>query len=65
MQIPGGELSESCVLDGIMLNKDIVHPKMRRRIENPRIVLYARYHLMNFSLHRLSIIYFVMAQVGL
>ena len=38
-QIPGGDLDECRVLDGIMLNKDIVHPKMRRRIENPRIVL--------------------------
>ncbi|KAL7005445.1 T-complex protein 1 subunit gamma [Cystobasidiomycetes sp. EMM_F5] len=38
-KIPGGEIEESCVLDGVMLNKDITHPKMRRRIENPRIVL--------------------------
>jgi len=27
------------VLNGIMLNKDITHPKMRRRITKPRIVL--------------------------
>lgn len=26
-------------MDGIILNKDITHPKMRRYIENPRIVL--------------------------
>ncbi|RKO96125.1 T-complex protein 1, partial [Caulochytrium protostelioides] len=38
-KIPGGEIEESCVLDGIMVNKDITHPKMRRRIENPRVVL--------------------------
>lgn len=38
-KIPGGEIEESKVLDGVMLNKDITHPKMRRRIENPRIVL--------------------------
>jgi T-complex protein 1 subunit gamma len=38
-KIPGGEIEESCVLDGIMINKDVTHPKMRRRIENPRIVL--------------------------
>ena len=38
-KIPGGEIEESTVLDGVMLNKDITHPKMRRRIENPRIVL--------------------------
>ena len=38
-KIPGGEIEDSQVLDGVMLNKDITHPKMRRRIENPRIVL--------------------------
>ena len=38
-KIPGGEIEDSQVLDGLMLNKDITHPKMRRRIENPRIVL--------------------------
>ena len=38
-KIPGGDIEDSTVLDGIMLNKDITHPKMRRQIENPRIVL--------------------------
>jgi len=38
-KIPGGEIEDSTVLDGVMVNKDITHPKMRRRIENPRIVL--------------------------
>ena len=38
-KIPGGEIEESCVLDGIMINKDITHPKMRRSIKNPRVVL--------------------------
>jgi len=38
-KVPGGEIEQSCVLRGIMLNKDITHPKMRRRIVNPRIVL--------------------------
>jgi T-complex protein 1 subunit gamma len=38
-KIPGGEIEDSVVLDGVMVNKDITHPKMRRRIENPRIVL--------------------------
>lgn len=38
-KVPGGEIESSEVLDGVMLNKDITHPKMRRRIENPRIVL--------------------------
>ncbi|KAK5108539.1 T-complex protein 1 subunit gamma [Meristemomyces frigidus] len=38
-KVPGGEIEDSRVLSGVMLNKDITHPKMRRRIENPRIVL--------------------------
>jgi T-complex protein 1 subunit gamma len=38
-KIPGGEIEDSQVLDGVLLNKDITHPKMRRRIENPRIML--------------------------
>jgi len=38
-RIPGGDLKECQVVDGIMLNKDIPHSKMRRRIENPRILL--------------------------
>jgi T-complex protein 1 subunit gamma len=38
-KIPGGDIEDCRVLDGVMLNKDITHPKMRRRIENPRIVL--------------------------
>ncbi|EPQ59945.1 T-complex protein 1 [Gloeophyllum trabeum ATCC 11539] len=38
-KVPGGEIEDSKVLDGVMLNKDIVHPKMRRRIAKPRVVL--------------------------
>lgn len=38
-KIPGGTLEESCVLDGVMVNKDITHPKMRRLIRNPRVIL--------------------------
>ena len=38
-KIPGGDVTDSEVLDGIMLNKDITHPKMRRYIENPRVLL--------------------------
>ena len=38
-KIPGGELSECTVLEGVMFNKDVTHPKMRRRIVNPRILL--------------------------
>jgi T-complex protein 1 subunit gamma len=38
-KIPGGDLSECTVLNGVMFNKDVTHAKMRRRIENPRILL--------------------------
>ena len=38
-KIPGGSLEESEVLKGVMFNKDVTHATMRRRIENPRIVL--------------------------
>lgn len=38
-KVPGGEPSESRVLRGVMFNKDVTHPRMRRRIENPRILL--------------------------
>jgi len=38
-KVPGGSLEDSRVLDGIMLNKDVVHPRMKRRLENPRILL--------------------------
>jgi len=38
-KIPGGRIEDSYVLKGIMLNKDVTHQKMRRRIENPRVVL--------------------------
>ena len=32
-------MEASQVLRGVMVNKDVVHPKMRRKIENPRICL--------------------------
>ena len=38
-KIPGGEIEDCRVLEGVMLNKDITHASMRRRIENPRIIL--------------------------
>jgi len=38
-KIPGGSIEDSSVVKGVVLNKDVLHPKMRRRIENPRIVL--------------------------
>ena len=38
-KIPGGMIDECQVLDGVMLNKDITHPQMRREIKNPRVLL--------------------------
>ncbi|XP_034940616.1 T-complex protein 1 subunit gamma [Chelonus insularis] len=38
-KIPGGSIEDSHVLKGVMLNKDITHPKMKRCIKNPRIIL--------------------------
>jgi len=38
-KIPGGDLTDCMVLQGVMLNKDITHPRMRREIKNPRVVL--------------------------
>lgn len=38
-KIPGGTLQDCCVLNGIILNKDLVHPQMKKRIEKPRILL--------------------------
>jgi T-complex protein 1 subunit gamma len=38
-KVAGGAIEESRVLDGVMLNKDVTHPHMRRRIVNPRILL--------------------------
>lgn len=38
-KIPGGAIEDSKVVKGVVLNKDIVHPKMSRRIEKPRVLL--------------------------
>lgn len=38
-KIPGGSIEESSVLKGVMVNKDVTHPKMKRYIKNPRILL--------------------------
>ncbi|KAL7423519.1 T-complex protein 1 subunit gamma [Cryptotrichosporon argae] len=38
-KVPGGEIEDSRVLRGVMINKDVTHPKMRRKIASPRIVL--------------------------
>lgn len=38
-KIPGGEITDCEVLKGVMFQKDTVHSGMRRKIENPRILL--------------------------
>lgn len=38
-KVPGGMIEDSCVLKGVMLNKDVTHPRMRRLIKEPRIIL--------------------------
>merc|ERR1719273_1061764 len=38
-KLPGGAIEDSRVLRGVMFNKDVVHPKMKRKIESPRILL--------------------------
>ncbi|KAE8694940.1 T-complex protein 1 subunit gamma [Hibiscus syriacus] len=39
-KVPGGQLEDSKVLKGVMINKDVVSPgKMKRKIVNPRIIL--------------------------
>lgn len=38
-KMPGGELEECKVLNGVMFEKDTTHPRMKKRIENPRVVL--------------------------
>ncbi|XP_019149733.1 PREDICTED: T-complex protein 1 subunit gamma [Ipomoea nil] len=39
-KVPGGNLEDSKVLKGVMINKDVIAPgKMRRKIVNPRIIL--------------------------
>merc|ERR1719401_1510241 len=38
-KISGGDLEQCEVLSGVMINKDITHPRMRREIKNPRVLL--------------------------
>lgn len=32
-KIPGGSIEESKILNGVMINKDVTHPKMKRYIQ--------------------------------
>jgi len=38
-RVPGGDTDQCELLKGVMFEKDVTHSKMRRRIENPRILL--------------------------
>jgi len=38
-KIPGGEIEDSSVFPGVILNKDVIDANMRRKIENPRVIL--------------------------
>ncbi|KAH3767527.1 CCT chaperonin gamma subunit [Pelomyxa schiedti] len=38
-KIPGGDIEQSSIIPGVVLNKDVTHAKMRRRIVNPRVIL--------------------------
>merc|ERR1712070_81895 len=38
-KIPGGDLEDSMVLNGCMINKDVLHHKMPRTIVKPRVLL--------------------------
>jgi T-complex protein 1 subunit gamma len=38
-KIPGGEIADCRVLQGVMFNKETTHSSMRRYIKNPRILL--------------------------
>ena len=38
-RIPGGELEDSRVLHGVMINKDVVHSHMKRHIDHPKVLI--------------------------
>lgn len=38
-KIPGGRIEDSCIVPGVVLNKDVTHAQMSRRIEKPRIII--------------------------
>ena len=38
-KLPGGELEDCHVMRGVMVEKDVTHPRMRRVIRNPRVIL--------------------------
>jgi T-complex protein 1 subunit gamma len=38
-RIPGGEIEDSYVMRGVMIEKDVLHSAMRRRIERPKVLV--------------------------
>jgi len=38
-KIPGGNWEETSIISGVILEKDVLHPTMRRKIKNPRVLL--------------------------
>mmetsp|Transcript_3570 Transcript_3570/g.7360 ORF Transcript_3570/g.7360 Transcript_3570/m.7360 type:complete len:521 (-) Transcript_3570:465-2027(-) len=38
-KVPGGQIEQSKIFSGLMVEKDVSHPKMRRLIDNPKIIL--------------------------
>ncbi|CAL6080458.1 TCP-1_chaperonin subunit gamma [Hexamita inflata] len=38
-KIPGGSVEDCQIVQGIIMNKDIIHPEMPKYIKNPRIVI--------------------------
>lgn len=38
-RVPGGLIEESRLVPGVVLNKDILHPSMKRRLDKPRVLL--------------------------
>jgi len=38
-RITGGTLEDSYVMKGVMINKDVVHSHMKRRVENPKVLI--------------------------
>lgn len=36
---PGGRLEESCLVNGIVLDKDFSHPQMKKHLENPKVAI--------------------------
>merc|ERR1712032_514723 len=52
-KIPGGTIEDSSVLKGVMFNKDVTHPKMKRKIENPKnscTELWCQHHPLTHSI---------------